>query len=209
MGKLHGAGSGQKQDDPRGEIEIARGHIERCALDKIHDQIRNAVIGHAAIDQPHDIRMIKPRQNAPFGLERSGRFGAEIALDQLDRNRLFKQTVGAFAAPDIAHAAKPDAFNQPERPDLARRLNQRCGHPRGQFGGHGRAPSMASLKPGQSFQHGRRFVFQQPAPKPFICGIGQQALKQIERPPVCFNRHAPVRLPDDQAARRVRPASGA
>ncbi len=90
--------------------------IDRLAVDVFQDEIRLTAGRDAGIDQPRDIRMVQPGEQAALALEsllaarRAGAHQREI--QQLDRGTPLEAAVGALGEPDRAHAALTDRRNQ-------------------------------------------------------------------------------------------------
>ncbi len=131
----------EKQPQPRLEVEVGRRDIlgHRLPLDMVHDQKR-PVLPRPAIKDAADPDMVEPREDASF--EEEAFLQAERrqpAAHQLDRHRLRKQAVVAFAAQHHAHAAAAEHPGDRKGADAVGRAI-RLGRP--QPGAFGRHPAM-------------------------------------------------------------------
>src|SRR5262245_23219351 len=115
---LNGRAHHAEEIDARREREVALRAIaiDRYARDQLHHEIRLAVVGRAAVDQPRDVRMIEAREDLPFGAEPAYQAArSDAAAHDLDRHLLVKLIVRTHRAIHIAHAALTD-----QRDDLVR-----------------------------------------------------------------------------------------
>ena len=91
--------------------------IDRLAVDVLEDEVRLAARRDAGVDQPGDVRVGQPREQAAFAPEpllaarRAGAHQREV--QQLDRGAALEAAVRALGQPDRAHAAVPDRRDQP------------------------------------------------------------------------------------------------
>ena len=93
----HGCADFAEQIEPLLVCELMAVAIgrKRLALDVFHDEVGQAVVGRAAIDQPRDVRMIELRQNLALVAEAAQDVvRIEPALDELDRDFLPVLVVG-------------------------------------------------------------------------------------------------------------------
>ncbi len=111
MGVSHGLADDQEQvqalDD--GELALPGVGVDRGALDILHHQVRPAIVGGAAVDQPGDVGVLERRQDLPLGAEPAHAVVIEQAADDLDRDALLERAIGALGQVDGAHAALPIA----------------------------------------------------------------------------------------------------
>ena len=81
--------------------------IDRHAGDVFEHKVRPpAAAAHAGIEQPRDVRVREPRQDAAFArepLDAAARH--QPGVEELDRDVAFEAAVGAPCEPDAAHAA--------------------------------------------------------------------------------------------------------
>src|SRR2546423_1925959 len=72
----------------------------------IHDEVGQAIVGRAGIEQPRDIWMVESRHDLAFRPEPAqdlGRVGA--SAQDLDRDLFFKLTISALCQENCAHSA--------------------------------------------------------------------------------------------------------
>ena len=94
-------------DAERARIAI---DVDRLAVDILHDDVRRAVGGRAAVEQPRDVRMIERRQDLAFELQPALHLARQQpAPHQLDRDLLLELLVGALGEEHLAHAAAAEA----------------------------------------------------------------------------------------------------
>ena len=87
------------------------------ALDELHHEVALA-LGHAAIVQAHDVRMIERGQDLPLLDEAALRFGREDpATGHLQRHRPVDLAIGAHGAVHRPHAAASELLEQAIRTD--------------------------------------------------------------------------------------------
>ncbi|MCG3159888.1 MAG: hypothetical protein JMDDDDMK_00913 [Acidobacteria bacterium] len=81
----------------------------RLALDELHHEVRQPVFGLAAVNQPRDVRMFEPGQDAPFARETvADENGVHSAFDDLDGDLLLELLVGPGGFVNRAHPAATD-----------------------------------------------------------------------------------------------------
>jgi len=122
--ELHRIRCLQEDRDPLAEAAPLQRVVDRHALNILHDEVGDAALGNAAVDQPGDPRMLEPGEDAPLFAEAFGDERREVGVDQLDRDFLLVKAVVAQPAPDLAHAADADAAFEAERPDAVRRRDR-------------------------------------------------------------------------------------
>ena len=82
---------------------------DRLAFDVLHHEVRQAVVGRAAVDQARDVRMIELRQDLPFGAEAPQNvIRIEAAPDEFERDLLAVFVVGPGGEIDRAKSAPAD-----------------------------------------------------------------------------------------------------
>ena len=103
-------------------VEHARSRVlrDRHAVDVFHDQVRDAGLGHAAVDQACDVRVLQRREHAAFALEQAlFEFRIQAAAQQLDRGLLAEIRVLALPKENRRHAALSERAHEAERTDAA------------------------------------------------------------------------------------------
>src|ERR1700676_5511603 len=108
--------------------------VQRAALDVLHHEVRAAVLGRAAIEQPRDVGMREAGQDLPLVAEvPQDLLRIHAPSDQLERDLLLKMTVGADSTVDSSHAALRHFFSDVVWPNtLPRpRFGSSCGDQRG------------------------------------------------------------------------------
>ncbi len=111
MGVMDRRADRPKQFEPtirRKQVFVAIS-IDRQAFDVFHHQIRQPVVGRPSVEQPGDVRMIKPRE----GLTLPAKAADDLVCvhpppDQLDRDLLLELSVGPDRVIDRAHPARCD-----------------------------------------------------------------------------------------------------
>ncbi len=104
---------------------------ERLALQVLHHEVR-AVVEHAAIQQPRDVRMLQARENLALRVEAAQHgLGVHAVLDHLDRGALLELPVVALGEVDRAHPAAADfAHHAPRAQPLRRAIELQKSGPR-------------------------------------------------------------------------------
>ena len=97
--------------------------IDRHALDELHHEVRLAVGGRAAVQQPRDVRMIQRGQRLALGLEPAhDAVGIRPRPDHLQRRLPPERGIGALGAIHHAHAAR--AHKRIHAPGADRRADE-------------------------------------------------------------------------------------
>ena len=78
---------------------------QQHAADVLHDQVRLALVGGAAVEQARDVRMHEAGQQLAFAAQAFQSGGRGEAADQLDRDAAFVFGIGALGEEHAAHAA--------------------------------------------------------------------------------------------------------
>src|SRR5262249_56681285 len=92
----------------------------RLAFDVLHQQIRPAVGGGAAVEQSCDVRVVEAREYLAFvSKPAQDELGVHAALDEFYRDSLFELIVGAFREIDSSHAALSDLADDSVWADVA------------------------------------------------------------------------------------------
>ena len=117
----------KRRSRARREAVLVAVAVDRLAVDVLHDEVRLAVVGHAAVEQPRDVRMIERREDLSLGAEAVASMSAsEPAAQQLERDLLLELSVGALGeedapmpaaaelADDAIGADDPPARSEPE-----------------------------------------------------------------------------------------------
>ena len=87
---------------------------QRHPVDVLHDEVRQAVFGRAAIEQAGDMGMLECREDLAFGTEAvEDVFGVHTAPNNLERDVLFEGFVVAPGEVDLGHTAAPDGPQHP------------------------------------------------------------------------------------------------
>ena len=95
---------------------------DRLALDELHHEVRPPVLGRAAVEEPRDVRVLEAREDAPLAGEAREDFVRRHAASQeLDRDALVEEAVGALGEEDLAHAAAPEPAEHAVGTDALRR----------------------------------------------------------------------------------------
>ncbi len=75
-------------------------------IHEVHDEVRQAVGGGAAVQEAGDIRMVEPGKNLPFSTKAPhDRLGVHPALEDFDRDAFAEHIVIADGEVNRAHAA--------------------------------------------------------------------------------------------------------
>ena len=92
--------------------------VDRLAVDVLHDDVRRAVRGRAAVEQPRDVRMVERREDLALELQPALDVARQQpAPHQLDRDLLLELLVGALREEHLAHAAAAEAAHDAIRTD--------------------------------------------------------------------------------------------
>ncbi|MNM83108.1 hypothetical protein D3C81_951550 [compost metagenome] len=128
MRGLHRVADFQEQIEPLAQIRfVPRAvHIQRLAMDELHDQIRMPCRRGAAVIETGDVGMLQAGEDAPLRRKTLGHTRAGFALQELDRHVLCIQAITALGAEHDAHAAAGQAFAQAPRADLVAFGQLRC-----------------------------------------------------------------------------------
>ena len=107
MGVADRVADHQEQPQPIGHGQPARVGVavDRLAGHVLHDQVGQAVVGGAAVEQPGDVAVFQPRQDLPLVAELPHPLGVEQAAHHLDRHLLQELVVVALGEIDGAHPA--------------------------------------------------------------------------------------------------------
>ena len=111
VGVVKGIANRREEFEPFGNAQLMRVAvvIQRLPFDKLHDEVGQAVVSCAAVQETGDVRMIERGQNlALVAKAPQDKVGIHAALDQLDRNALVEFLVDAQRFVDRAHAAAAD-----------------------------------------------------------------------------------------------------
>ena len=86
-------------------------------VDVLHDEVGQAVVGRAAVEQARDVRVLERGEDLPLGAKRASmQLGVQPRRHDLDRHPLRELAVGALGQVDRAHAAAADlAFDRSGR----------------------------------------------------------------------------------------------
>ena len=119
VGVLDGRAQGAKQPQARCDVELplVAELDDRPAFDELHREVRQPVVGHAAVDQAGDVVVLETGEDEAFGAH----FALELlpiggAVEQLDRHALAILVARRFV--DHAHAAAAEDALQPVGPEL-------------------------------------------------------------------------------------------
>ena len=94
--------------------------VDRLALDELHDQVRQAVLGRGAVEEMSDVRVVQVRKDSPLGAEAcQQRFSAQACVQQLDGNLLLHLAVFTHCAEHAPQAAASRLGHHAVRTDLA------------------------------------------------------------------------------------------
>ena len=107
----------QLQPLPRREVVLVAVAGDRHPLDEIHDEVRPATAGGAAVQHAGDVGVVHQGQRLPLGLEAGDDLpGVHARLDQLDGDQALDR-LGLLGHPDAAHAAFADLLDELVRAD--------------------------------------------------------------------------------------------
>ena len=94
--------------------------VDRFALDVLHDEVRQTVVGGPTIEETSDVRMVERGEDLTLGAEaRQHTIRVHAPPDQLDRDALLILLVGALGEIDGTHAAVCDLVEQMVGADAA------------------------------------------------------------------------------------------
>ena len=97
------------------------------AVDELHHQVRPAVAGDAAVEQPGDVGMDEAGEDAALGEEPLVQRIVGVArADQLDGDAMFEVGAGPLGEIDRAHAAAADLRDDAVGADARRRAPVRA-----------------------------------------------------------------------------------
>lgn len=186
----------REQAQPRCERQRARGAVavDGLALDVLEYQVRLPAAGHACIEQPRDVGMSEPREQARLAADVPGGVGAETAaLENLERRLALELAVVAAPEPYAPHAAATEEAHDLIGADLPSdeirvRIERRALHePRGAVGVIERQQLAESCAEGRIARRERRqplpapsgpelerFVEELEHPGPLPCAIGRR-----------------------------------
>ena len=120
MRVLDGIAELEEESEPRVDREIvfAAVVVDRRSFDVLHDQVRNAAGGRAAVEQAGDVGMLERGQNLPLLPEAlQQRLAAGAAANEFDGDTLFEFGILARRQKDGAHAAVPELADDAIRSD--------------------------------------------------------------------------------------------
>ena len=123
-----------EQAQPRGQVEVSlSGVVEQVsALDVFHHQIRQAIVGAAAIEHAGDVRVFEAREDLALAPEAAKEIAAgHAALHDLDRHFLLEHIVTAARAVHAAHAAFADEADDLVLADARARAERGAKQPNG------------------------------------------------------------------------------
>ena len=118
-----GADVGEKAQ-AGGDVQVPVGAVlrDRQPVHELHHQVRPAIAGDAAVEQPGDVGMDEAGEDAPLGEEPLVQRIAGVArADQLDRDAMFEVRAGPVGEIDGAHAAAADLRDDAVGADVRRR----------------------------------------------------------------------------------------
>ena len=110
------------EGDPRahGELVVRDVPGDRGALDVLHRQVGQAVVGATTVEQAHDVGVFERREDLPLVAEPCNRLGRPHGMRQdLDRDSMMELRIIALREVHRAHAALSEEREQPERADPA------------------------------------------------------------------------------------------
>ncbi len=126
--------------------------VDRASAHELHHVERHAVVGHAAVEQARDPRVIESREDLPLGVEAAHErlVAMEPALEELERDA---HAEGAVVAHRLVHRPHPSlAGGAQQAPRADARRGARCGARRLGIVVAGKA----RLRHERSGPHGRR-----------------------------------------------------
>src|SRR5687767_12935918 len=100
----------QLQAFANAELAIVAVLVERlAAFDELHDKVRKAIVGRAAVKQPPNVRMIERGENLSlFAKAAQDKISVHAALDQLNRHAAVELFVHAHGFVNRTHAPTAD-----------------------------------------------------------------------------------------------------
>jgi hypothetical protein len=85
--------------------------VDRLALDVLHHQVGQPILGRAAVDQAGDARVVERRERLPLAAEAlEDVLGIHAPLDDLDRHALREVVVGARG--EVHRPIPPEAIRR-------------------------------------------------------------------------------------------------
>ncbi len=201
----------QEQAQARCQRLAATGGIDRLAVHRLHHEVGPAVWQLPGVEQPGDVRVVQPRQQALFlrePLPQRGRGGA--AVQQLDGHARFEGAVGAARGPDLAHPACAQPVRQfPGTKAQAGVVGfgQGLGRPRRRVGEKAAAAAFLAVVLGQQLAHlgGNHGCSLRQQRQP---GSGRQCLGLLEQgpdgKPVVWRRRVSRHAADARSTTRCR-----
>ena len=123
---LHGRAGGAEQRQPLrlGQGVVLRVPRDRRAVEVFHDDVGDAVIRDATIEELRDVGMLQSRQNAPLGGKQLRCVARQQSrAHELDGHRLLEEPIAALSPIDRSHAAFPDQSDNAVDPDALWRAN--------------------------------------------------------------------------------------
>src|SRR5262249_28234249 len=139
------------QPQPFGDREVPGGAVveDLLTLDVLHDEVGEAVVGGAPVQEPGDVGMVEAGQDLALALEVAYDLrGVGSAAKDLEGDPLVELLVGPQRQVDGAHAPVAQLADQPVGPDAA--LESR--------GGSGRRPGPGRLGIGVRESRGTLFL---------------------------------------------------
>jgi hypothetical protein len=92
-----------------GQLPLVAEAVDGQPLDVLHDEVGQAVVGGAPVQEARDVRVVERGENLPLVAETAeDEVGVHPALDELDGDALAELAVGAERLVDGAHPAAPD-----------------------------------------------------------------------------------------------------
>ena len=98
----------------------------RHALHVLHDEVRNAFVGDAAVVEVGDVGVVQLREDLALAPEPAQQLGrGEVGRDELDRDAMLELPVGALGEVHGAHPALADDVEEAVRAELPARQRRR------------------------------------------------------------------------------------
>ncbi len=100
---------------PTRDVEFLLGAVvgDRLPVDELHDEVGNALLRRATIEQARDVRMFQAREDLALSAQPAADEGrAGPSVHQLDGDLLLVFVVDAASPVDLAHAADADGFDE-------------------------------------------------------------------------------------------------
>src|SRR5205814_7580 len=91
--------------------------VDRIALDVLHDEVWQAIVGGPSVEQAGDVRMLEPGEDLPLTPEVPNDLLAVRPAHDLQRHALVELLVGARREEHRAHPAVTELTEQPVRAD--------------------------------------------------------------------------------------------